>query len=168
MSKYTKKRVDKIVSMYESGDYRIVDICAAAGINMDTFYDWKKNRSDFSDKIKEAEERRLESFKVAARSGLKVLLEGKEYDEITNEYEEVDVIGGDGKLKKQPRLVSQKRTRKFIMPNVAAVIFTLKNQDADNFKDTNHTDLTSKGEKIRTPVTAEQIAALTKQINEMD
>ncbi|MFT3704655.1 MAG: phBC6A51 family helix-turn-helix protein [Agriterribacter sp.] len=168
MAKYTKKRVNKIVKMLESDDYTITEICENVGIHLDTWYDWKKTKPEFSEKIQQADDRRLEMFKKEARSSLLTLIKGKEYEEVHKEYGEVEVIDKNGKMTKEPRMISQKKVKKFIPPNTAAVLFVLKNQDSDNFKEVAHTDLTSKGEKIAPPVTAEQLAALTKQINEMD
>ncbi|MGN6491056.1 MAG: phBC6A51 family helix-turn-helix protein [Agriterribacter sp.] len=151
MAKYTKKRVEKIVTLLESGDYTIKEICEIVKIHQDTWYDWKHNKPEFSELLEKADEKRMEVFKQAARIGLLALLRGKEYEEVTKEYAEVDVPDGKGKTKKEPRMISQKIVKKVILPNPAAVIFTLKNQDPDNFKDINRTDITTLGKQLPAP-----------------
>jgi hypothetical protein len=128
--KYKPEIVERICQLIESDDYTIAEICKQVGIHVDTWFDWKANKPDFSDAIKKAYENRLELFKQAARSGLLTLLKGKEYEEVTTEYVE-------GKPDKEgntkPKIKSQKKIKKVILPNPTSVIFALKNLDSVNF-----------------------------------
>lgn len=167
MSKYTKKRVEKIVTMLETGEYTIVEICKCVGIHHDTWFEWKKSKPEFSELLEKAEEKRNEVFKVAARRGLLTLLEGKEWEEVTREYAEVETVDKNGKLTKEPRMISQKTIKKVILPNPAAVIFTLKNRDSDNFKDIARTDITTDNKPISNTPSVEALAKLTNRLNEL-
>ena len=44
--------------MLEKDSYTVEEVCANVGINEDTYYDWQKNKSDFSEAIKKAYEGR--------------------------------------------------------------------------------------------------------------
>lgn len=75
-----------------------------------------------------------------ALSGLAKLLNEHEYEEIHTDY----VDGKDGK----PKVKSQKRVKKKIMPNPTAVIFTLTNRDSIDWKHQSNIDHTTKGESM--------------------
>lgn len=129
--KYSKKIREDICALVATGDHSIASICVKVNISKECFYHWKETKSDFSDCYKKAEESYLDSIKIKARSGLAVLLEKHEYDEKKTEY-----IDGkpDATGKPVPKIKSQTITKKFIMPNVAAVIYALNNTDKPNFK----------------------------------
>jgi len=140
--KYSPEMVKRICDLIESDDYTIAEICKICDISRETFFGWRRENLDFMDALKEAEARRLEQFKKAARSGLMTLLNGKEWDETTVEYEEEE----DAENRGQKRLVEKykKTVRKFSAPNPAAVIFTLKNVDGDNFADTLRSEISGR------------------------
>jgi transposase len=125
--------MDRICKLIESDDYTVSEICKQVKLSESTYYDWKASNTEFSDAIKKAEERRLDTFKAAARSGLLTLLKGKEWEEVTTEYTEE--TSKDGKAKGKPKIKSMRRVKKFIMPNPTSVIFALKNLDDENFSD---------------------------------
>lgn len=52
--KYTKETVKEICDNLKLG-LTIKDVCEYVGINPDTFFDWQKNKPDFSDRIKRAQ-----------------------------------------------------------------------------------------------------------------
>lgn len=133
--KYGPEIIEKICAFIVEDDYTIEELCTMAGISRETYNVWKNDKSDFSDAIKKANEQRLEVFKQAARKGLRTLLEGKEFEEVTTEYKEVKTTNEAGQVVYKPRMVSQKKVKKFIQPNPTSVIFALKNVDSDNFKD---------------------------------
>lgn len=140
MAKYSKALVKEICDLLATGEFTIADTCKKLGIVKDTFYRWIKEKSDFSDAIKAAEEKRRSSFAEMAKSGLAKLLDVHEYEEVTTEYEN-DKEG-------RPVIKKQKRVKKKVMPSAPAVIFALTNLDSDNFKNRQQTDLTNKGEKF--------------------
>lgn len=149
MAKYTKKRVDKICQLIESDDYTLKEVCNHVSIGVSTFFDWKNNFPEFLEAIKKAEERRLDTIKQAARSGLLTLLRGKEWEEMTTEL----IEGSDGK----PKIKKQTKVKKFIMPNPTSVIFALKNLDEDNFADLTRTELSGPNGG---PIQMEQITGM--------
>jgi len=132
MSKYSKKRVDKICQLIESDDFIIAEICKQVGISVATFFYWKETYPEFLECIKKAEENRLELFRQSARSGLLTLLRGKEFEEVITAYVESKP---DKEGNSKPKIKSQRKIKKFILPNPTSVIFALKNLDGDNFAD---------------------------------
>jgi len=58
MTKYSPEIVKKICGMLEKDSYTVEEVCANVGIDKATFYDWQKNKSDFSEAIKKAYEGR--------------------------------------------------------------------------------------------------------------
>ena len=52
--KYSKELTEKICKLLKIGN-TITTTCQAVGIHKDTFYDWMKKKSDFSDAIKKAQ-----------------------------------------------------------------------------------------------------------------
>lgn len=123
--KYSKEIANKIIELYATGNYSIQDICDEVKIARDTFYLWK-NRKSFADALAEAHKKRLDAIGEMAMSGLVILIKGHEYDEITTEYTE----GKDGK----PKIKSQKKVKKFIMPNPAMVALALTNRKSEDWK----------------------------------
>ncbi len=125
MAKYSEEIVKKICDLFSLGDHTVKDVCKQVNISKDTFYAWKIDKPDFSDRLKKAEDERQEAFKTMARSGLAKLLDVYEYDEVTTE---------DGTDNRGKPVRKVKVTRKFIMPNATAVIFALTNRDPENYK----------------------------------
>ena len=140
MAKYTKALVNEICDELATGKHSIADTCKKVGITKETFYQWIKNKPDFSDQIKDAENKRRGSLSEMAKSGLAKLLDIHEYEEVITEYEN----DKDGK----PVIKKQKRVKKKIMPNANAVIFALTNLEAEVWKNRQNTDLTNKGGKF--------------------
>lgn len=139
--KYDEEIVQKICEIVAEDEYYISEICLQVGIGESTFYEWKAEKPEFVKALKEADNKRLEAFRTAARKGLRTLLEGKEYEETTVEYKQVK-NGKDSKGNPTytPIKMLEKKVKKFIMPNAAAVIFANTNLDADNFKNTMHSN----------------------------
>ncbi|WP_256013138.1 transposase [Desertivirga xinjiangensis] len=158
-TKYSKKLVDVICELYAKGEHSIKDICKMAGISKDTFFEWKKNNADFSDRLKGLEDDRLENYAIMARSGLAKLLDVHEYEEVTTEY----VTDPDGK----PIVKHQKRVKKKVMPNATAVIFALTNRDPDNWKHKQEMDVTTKGESLNKGLQALSEEELLKRAKEL-
>lgn len=125
--KYTKDLVERICAEFATGEHSVADVCKKVGLAESTFYKWKEEKSEFSESLKKAEELRLSAFKRMARSGLAKMLDVYDYDEMSRSYS-VDKKGNR-------RVRFEKATRRQVMPNATAVIFALKNLDAENFKE---------------------------------
>ena len=126
-SKYNDDVADKIFELFATGDLSVIDTCKAVGISTGTYYNWIRTKTEFRDGIAYAKKLRLEAFASMAKSGLAKLLDTHTVEEVATEY----VEGEDGK----PIVRSKKVTKKTFMPNAAAVIYTLKNRDSENWTD---------------------------------
>ena len=124
-NKYTKENIDKICRLIEQDSYTVEEICKQVGIAEATYYDWKAHRIEFSEAIKKAEAKRMESLAVDARNSLRKLVNGFT---ITNTKTKTRVLT-NGKTEE-----TTEEEVKHIEPNTAAVIFALTNSDPDNFK----------------------------------
>jgi len=138
--KYSKAICDKICELKATGNHTLEQICDKVKIATSTYHKWKKEQIEFSNALVVAEEMRLDSITQMARTGLAKLVAPEESEEIFEEWE----FDEDGK----DRLVKKRIVKKTANPNATAVIFTLTNGDSDNFKHTNHLDMTSKGKSI--------------------
>lgn len=140
-TKYTPDRVQKILESIANGDSNKV-AAAKGGINLDTFYEWLKSNTEFSDKIKEArreyENWELEGLLRDAKKSLKTLICGETYDETRTEYEQ------DPRNPGSPRIKKQIVTNKKIMPNATAVIFALVNRDPEHWQNRMTQELNAK------------------------
>ncbi len=124
--KYSKQVADKFIELYATGKQSVQDICDEVNIHRDTFYDWKKRNKSFAAKLEEAKKKRLDAIGEMALSGLAMLVQKHEYEEVTVEY----IEGKDGK----PKIKSQKKVKKFIMPNPSMVALALTNRLPGDWK----------------------------------
>lgn len=130
-TKYTPDRVQDIVDAIANGDSNKV-AAAKGGINLDTFYTWLKENTEFSERIKEArrqyENWEMEGILRDARKSLKTLICGETYEETRTEYEQ------DSRNPEAPRVKKMITTTKRIMPSPTAVIFALVNRDPEHWQ----------------------------------
>ena len=124
--KYTKALADTIVEQYATGKHSVQAICDHAGISRETFYAWKKNNNSFANKLEQAHMLRMYTIGDMALSGLALLLQKHEYEEITTEYTE----DKDGK----PKIRAQKKVKKVIMPNPSMISLVLISRMPEDFK----------------------------------
>ncbi len=134
MARPTKYDADRVAIICESiaqGESNEV-AAARAGICLDSFYGWLKNKPDFSDAIKRArqefEQWELDGILKDARKSLKQLICGEEYEETKIEYEQDPENPGKLRIKRKTT------TNKKILPNVTAVIFALVNRDPEHWQ----------------------------------
>lgn len=128
--KYTPEMVDKICAYVSSGDRTVRDLCSFVGIHHDTYFEWKNNIPEFSERLKKADEERLVTVRAIARTGLTLILGGYEYDEIT----ERSALRGKGVHKKM-EVVERTVIRKRVPPVPSSIYFALKNLDKEHFQD---------------------------------
>lgn len=157
MTKYSDDIVNKICDMYATGKYTIEGICNNVGITERTFYDWKNDESktQFFQSLKKAEEERLDKHRELALSAQYKLLNGYEFEEVTQE--------GIADPKDPSKIIAKsiKKVKKFVPPNPTITIFTLKNLDKKNFPDTNNHDVTTKGDKITNDIDYSKLSTET-------
>lgn len=95
-----------------------MQIAEKIGISKQTFYEWKKKYTDFSDSLKKGKD-------VVDRQVENALLKkalGYEYEEISEKYE-------------MGILTERKVTRKQVVPDTTAQIFWLKNRKTEEWRD---------------------------------
>lgn len=142
-AKYNPERVRTIVDAISSGSY-YCDAAKKAGISESTFYEWMQSKAEFSEAVKSAEKRfhdwQMTEMLNDAKRSLKTLILGQEYEEVKIEYEP------DPGNPTKPRIKRQTTTRKKILPNATAVIFTLCNRDPENWKNRVEQELSGKVE----------------------
>lgn len=128
-TKYTPKRVAKICKAIENGE-TLETAARIGGIAPPTFYDWLKNKPEFSNAVKRAqdafEEWQMNGILADSKKSLKTLINGLEYEETKTEY--VSDKSGRPEIKKQTTVTKR------VLPNVTAVIFALCNRDPENWK----------------------------------
>lgn len=125
--KYTREILKKIYELKASGEFNDKEIQGIVGVSYETWAEWKRNKVEFSELLKKADNEFIEEkLKTSARKGLKTLLEGKEWEEVSKEFKDVNGT---------PKKIKETRVKKFIMPNAISVIFALKNTDPEHFKD---------------------------------
>lgn len=132
MAKYNKGIVKKICSLIREDSYTIVEICDRVGISKDTYHEWLKNKADFSDQIKSAQEDRMAFFVAEAKKSLAKKIQGYTVEEsrtVMVESKERDASG-----KALPKIKEQTKITKFIQPDTTAIIFALTNGDPANWK----------------------------------
>lgn len=152
--KYSKKLADRICELVATGDHTVEDVCKQVGISESIFYKWKSEKLEFLESLKKAQDTRLDSFAKMAKSGLAKLLDIYEFEEVTTEW----VEGKDGK----PKIKFQKKVKKAIMPNAAAVIFTLTNRDPENWK--NKQEVSGTNINYNVPVSRDEIKEISEEL----
>jgi transposase-like protein len=148
--KYSATLTARICAILSTGEHTIADVCQQVGISEAVFYHWKAEKVEFLESLKKAEQTRLAAFATMARSGLAKLLDVYEVEEEALEY----VDNGKG----QPKIKSRKVTRRTIMPNPTAILFTLKNREPAQWQDKQQHELTGKD---GTPLPLPQIRVYT-------
>ena len=127
--RWTDAKVEIMCKAIQAGkSYK--DAMAAARVGHDSFYRHLRDDSDFSEKVKKAEQHYQEWYDsrlvVDCKRSLLELIQGYEWDETTTE----SVLNKDGKMVETKR----KTVHKKAAPNPTAIIFALCNRDSDNWK----------------------------------
>ena len=131
--KYTTERVAQICALVAAGKHSLASICKQVGITEETLYAWKRDASkpEFSEALKKAEKEQLSAFRDMARTGLAARLMPQEVTETHVEW----VDGKNKQGESVPKVKSKKVVTKTVQPSDLLIMFTLKNQDSENFKD---------------------------------
>lgn len=133
-----REKVERICELYSAGGVTIESCCEEVGITVRTFWNYTDQNSDFADLYKKAKEKHAkigkEGIREKAEDNLSKLISGFWIEE--TEVEEL--FSRTGQLSGK-RVKSKK---KFIPPNVTAVIFALKNTDPANWNESLAIDVT--------------------------
>lgn len=130
MAKYSKEIVEEITDLIKSDSYTVTEICKRVGIADCTYFEWQKEKPDFSDKIKKAKKERRKMYAVEAEKSLLKKIRG---------YEVVET-----KTVNRQKSTEITTTTKHILPDTAAIIFALTNQDPENWKNKQYNEHTGK------------------------
>lgn len=126
MAKYNKNIVENICSLIRADSFTIAEICAKVGIVKDTYYNWLKTKSDFSDAIKKAQEEFDQMILIEAKRSLVKLIKGFERDETKVIYRDDE--------KGLPKIKEKTVSKKYYPPSLGAIIHLQTNLDPDNWK----------------------------------
>lgn len=160
MAKYCKKIVKRITDLIEKDTYTIAEICSMSDINVDTYYDWLKNKPEFSEAITRARERFDQIIVKEAKNSLRKLVNGYEVEERKIVYVE-NQKDAQGK----PKIKEQVTTKKHFQPNPVSVQFVLTNKTNGEYRNYQTNELTGKdGKDLFASMTDEE---LEKKISEI-
>lgn len=139
IGKYNAKIVERICLLIKTDSYTVAEICEQVSINQDTYYDWFKNKPEFSDAIKKAKGEFDDFLLVEARKSLVKKIRGYTIQEKKTVTVDTGKVNDEGKpiVKVKEHSV----TDKHFQPDTAAIIFTLCNRDSDNWKNRQDTNL---------------------------
>lgn len=132
MAKYNKKIVEDICTLIRADSYTIAEICEKVGISKETYYQWLKTKSDFSDAIKKAQDEFDELILSEAKKSLVKMVKG--YTVKEKHITSTDTGKKDDEGKPIVKVKEHKIIEKHFQPVPAAVFFTLTNKDPDNWK----------------------------------
>lgn len=77
MARYNEKLAERITTLVEEDAYTVAAICRIVGIGRKTFYKWRQEKPAFAEALHEAECRRMDDLRQAARTALRRKLEGQ-------------------------------------------------------------------------------------------
>lgn len=140
MAKYSKKLVNMVTELIRSDSYTIAEICEIVKISKDTYYRWLKEKSDFSDAIKEAQEDFDKDMLSECSKSLRKLITGYTVDESKTTY----VNTKDGK----PKIKESVVTKKHFQPNLGAIIHFQTNKAPEQWRNRQNVDITTKGKEF--------------------
>lgn len=129
MAKYADVSAE-VLKLIAQG-YSNKDAAEKAGIGERTFYDWMRDKPQFSQSVKEAQRQgdlvRINSVEAA----LLDVAKGFEYEEVKTEYES-QLNPNTGKY--EPTIKKQVRTKKRVVPQTEAIKFYLSNKAPEDWK----------------------------------
>lgn len=146
--KYNDEKINECVGFVslnglypQKGGATVREFCDKMNIDFKTYQAWMR-KSVFSNEIKKAQETFKATFEAGVVRSLIESAKGYEYDEVKTEM----VANAHG----QPVISKKVSTKKKVAPNVGAAIFLLTNIEPTKWQNSQHTDITSGGEKLDT------------------
>lgn len=162
--KYTKKMVSKICEYIKADSYTIAEICRLVGITEETFYSWKREKAEFSDAIEKAKSKFIADGLVECEKSLMKLIRGYEYDEKKTVF--VESKDKDGKS--TPKIKEQTTVKKHVAPSLGAIIHFQTNNDPDNWKNRQSTEVSGKDGKDLFPDIKVEIIDKREEVENTD
>jgi transposase-like protein len=137
--KYSTKMVEKITDMIRSDTYTIREISKSVGIDTQTYHDWINNHPEFAEAVEQAKDDRIKLFAAEAKKSLLKKIKGYTVQEKHVTYtDSKEIDGATGKPK--PKIKEQKVIDKHILPDTAAIIFTLTNVEPEQWRNRQFVD----------------------------
>jgi hypothetical protein len=131
------KTFPELAGQYASEGMTDVEMCKKLCISHDSFYKYKKEYPEFAEAIDKGKKEINHKVEQAL---LKRAL-GFDYEETTTEY----ASGKDGK----PKIKSQRKVKKTVLPEVRAMEMWLYNRDPERWKRASSVDLTTGGDPLK-------------------
>lgn len=140
MAKYDKEVVKRICELIELDSYTIPEICSLSGISESTYHEWKDKKPEFSEAIKKARQKFDDLLLVECKKSLIKKIRGY----VVEETKTVTADSGKRDENDKPivKIKEHSVVKKHIQPDTAAIIFTLCNRDADNWKNRQENNVT--------------------------
>lgn len=129
-------RLDYIKSMCRDG-LTEVEMCKRLGVGVSSFNRYKNDYKELWEALKDGKE----IADYAVENSLYKRALGYDAIEITRQWKKVLTTKEDGTVIVENKLIVTKEVTKHIAPEVAAIIFWLKNRKADKWRDKHDIDL---------------------------
>lgn len=130
--KYDKDIVNKICALIREDSYTIAEICKLVGITEETFYQWKRRKTEFSESIKKAQSDFNNLLVAEAKRSLVKMIRGYTVQE--KKTVTADTGKRDNDNKPIIRVKEHSVVEKHYQPNPTLIIFTLTNRDPEHWK----------------------------------
>lgn len=126
------KRILKIIERNLVEGRNQKETCAIVGIAEDTFYNWKKDKKEFSELLEAVDEKKWERIRHMLPAAADKLVNGFDIDVV----EQVGTSSGnDDAGNPKMKIKEVRKTKKHFPPNAAFVQFVMKNLDEKKFSD---------------------------------
>ena len=145
MAKYNKAMVERITELIRADTYTQREICSIVGIDETIFGRWKRKHPEFVDAIEAAEDERMARMVVEAKKSLKKKITG--YTVTETKITSIPTKEKDKDGKPKGKIKEMITTEKHILPDTAAIIFTLTNGDPTHWKNKYSNEVTGKDGK---------------------
>ena len=129
MAKY-EQAAPKVLELIENGA-TYIDAAKQAGIGERTFYDWMRDKPQFSQAVHKAKEVGDKKAIAQVEASLLRLATGYEYEDIRTEYESKP---NPKTGKPEPVIKKQTRVKKIVQPSTEAIKFFLSNKAPEQWK----------------------------------
>ena len=149
MAKYNRATVKKITDLISQDNYTVEEICSLSGIHVDTYYDWLRKKSEFSEAVTRARAGYDELLVKEAKNSLLKKIKGYTVQETKTVMIDSGKPGPDGKP--TPKIKERIVIERHIQPDTPTIMFVLTNKAPDEYKNRQSTELTGKNGKELLP-----------------
>jgi hypothetical protein len=147
MAKYNKRIVKHICDLISKDTYTVAEICSLSGISESTYFEWKANKAEFSERLTRAREKFDEILVQEAKNSLRKKITGYTVQEKHITYIDSNIKDESGKIVSKPKIKEQKIIDKHFQPDTNAIIFALTNKAPEEYKNRVNNEVTGKDGK---------------------